>query len=129
MRTTWSGTRAIVTIPERFDHVAARLVSAEMLSVISRGARLLIVDMSATSRCERAGTDTLTGGYWLAALAGTEMRLVAPGTEVRGALSVSGLDNMARVRPSLASALGDQSSVNGTPGDHPAIRSDRVTKG
>jgi anti-anti-sigma regulatory factor len=106
---TWSGLTAIVRIPAQFELAAIESVTADLLAAITCGAELVVVDLSATVVYERAATDTLVGAYWLAVLAGTEMRLVAPGQAARTALTIGGLDDLVRVYPSLGDAIADQS--------------------
>jgi hypothetical protein len=72
--------------------------------VIERGAAALIADMTATRSCDHAGADALAGAYQRALASGTALLLVVPGPIVRHTLSLTGLDRLVPIYPSLAAA-------------------------
>ena len=75
------------------------------MSVLNRGALVLIVDLSATVSCDHAGSDALARVYQRAVSSGTELRLVVTSEIVRRVLTVSGVDRLVSHYPSLESAL------------------------
>ena len=55
----WTGRQALVALPEHIDASNAGQIREELLSVINQGAEPLIVDMTATISCDRAGADAV----------------------------------------------------------------------
>jgi hypothetical protein len=53
----WAGRQAVVVLPEHIGQANAGQVSEELLSVINRGADVLIVDMTGTVSCDYTGAD------------------------------------------------------------------------
>jgi PAS domain S-box-containing protein len=80
--------------------------------VLNRGARVLIADMTATRSCDNAGTDAVVRAYQRGVLAGAQLRLVVAAPIVQRALTLSGLDRLISVYPSLEAAV-----AAGTPGE------------
>jgi anti-anti-sigma regulatory factor len=74
----WSGRQAVAVLPGQIDVAAVGPVREELLTVINRGAAVLVVDMTATVSCDYARTDALVRGYQRAVADGTELRLVVP---------------------------------------------------
>jgi anti-sigma B factor antagonist len=98
----WAGPQAVVTIPQRVDVSNAGQIRDELLSVINRGARVLIADMTVTASCDHAGA-----GAWACqrgVTGGTELRLVVTAQIVSGVLSISGVDRLVAIYPSLKAA-------------------------
>jgi anti-anti-sigma factor len=100
----WVGGQAVVTLPEHIGASNAGQVREELLSVINRGATTLIADMTATVSCDHAGADAVVRAWQRAAVSGTELRLVVTAQIVARVLSLSGLDRMVSVYPSLEAA-------------------------
>ena len=101
----WLGRRAIVILPGHLDASNAVPVGAELLAVISRGAGVLIVDMTATASCDHAGADAMVRAWQRAIGNGTPLRLVAPAPIVRRVLAVNGLDHLVSIYPSREAAI------------------------
>jgi anti-sigma B factor antagonist len=97
----WAGRRAVVTIPERMDVSNAGQIRDELLSVINRGARVLIADMTATASCDHAGAGAVAWAYQRGVTGGTELRLVVTAQIVSRVLSISGVDRLVCIYPSL----------------------------
>ena len=51
----WAGKQAVVTLPEDIDLSNACQIREQLLTVINRGAAVLIADMTATISCDYAG--------------------------------------------------------------------------
>lgn len=101
----WLGHQAIVALPDYLDASNAVPAGEELLAVISRGAGVLIVDMTATASCDQAGADAMVRAWRRAIGNGTQLRLVAPAPIVRRVLAVNGLDQLVSVYPSREAAI------------------------
>ena len=101
----WAGRQVVVTLPEHIAIANAGQIREELLSVINRGAQVLIADMTATISCDHAGADAVVRAWQRAAGAGTELRLVVTAKIVSRVLDLRGLDRMVSVYPSLEAAL------------------------
>ena len=100
----WDGPLAVIALPERVDVANAGQIREELLSVINRGAKALIADMTATISCDHAGADALVRAYQRTVAAGTELRLVVTAQIVARVLSITGLDRLVSIYPSLDAA-------------------------
>ena len=100
----WAGRQVIVTLPEQIDVSNAGQVSKSLLGVINRGVIALIADLTATRSCDHAGADALALAYQRALANGTALLLVVPGPAMRQVLSLSGLDRIVPIYPSLEAA-------------------------
>jgi anti-anti-sigma factor len=100
----WIGRQVVVTLPEHIDVSNASPITEELLSLINRGATALIADMTATASCDHAGADAVVRAYHRAAASGTQLRLVVTAQVVRRVLTISGLDRLVSIYPSLEAA-------------------------
>jgi anti-anti-sigma factor len=100
----WLGRQAVVALPEHIDVTNAGQIREELLSVINRGAVVLIADMAATISCDHAGAEAVARAYQRAVVSGTQLRLVVTAGIVRRVISLSGLDRLVPVYPSLEAA-------------------------
>ena len=100
----WTGREAIITLPEHIDVSNAGAIREELLSVINRGAKSLIADLTATISCDHAGADALARACQRALISGAELRLVVTAQFVRRVLALSGLDRLVPIYPSLEGA-------------------------
>lgn len=100
----WTGRQAIVALPEHIGLSNALLIREELLSVINRGAKALIADLTATISCDHAGADALVRVHRRAAVSGTELRIAVTAQIVRRVLTLSGLDRLVSIYPSLEAA-------------------------
>lgn len=118
----WAGRRAVVVLPEHIGQANAGQVSEELLSVINRGADALIVDMTGTISCDYTGAAALLRARQRTLSSGTELRLAVTDRIVRRTLSLSGLDHMISIYPSLEAAIAaDASAAPDGAADGPAI--------
>ncbi len=101
----WTGQRAVVVLPEHIDLSNSADIRGELLSVINRGATALIADMSATVSCDNSGADAVARAYRRAFSNGTDLRLVVVSPIVRRMISISGVDRLVSLYPSLEAAL------------------------
>jgi anti-sigma B factor antagonist len=98
------GQRAVVALPVRMDASSAGQIREELLSVINGGATALIADMTATTSCDHAGADAVVRAFQRAVISGSELRLVVTAEHVLRVLSLSGLDQLVPIYPSLEAA-------------------------
>ena len=99
------GQLAVAALPEHFDLSTAGPIREQLLRVINRGARTLIVDMTATISCDHAGVAVLARVYQRAAANGTELRLVVSAPVVCRVLSIGHIDRQVSIYPVLEAAL------------------------
>src|SRR5260370_37940218 len=71
----WAGQQAVVTLPEHMDVPNAGQIREELLSVINRGARALIADMTATATSRHAGADAVVPPSPRGGMIGAGLRL------------------------------------------------------
>jgi anti-anti-sigma factor len=95
----WMGHQAVVSLPEHIDVSNAGQIREELLSVIKRGAAVLIADMTATVSCDHAGADAVARAFQRAVVNGTQLRLVVTAPVVRQVLGIEGLDRSKRRPP------------------------------
>ncbi len=100
----WAGKQAIVTLPEDIDVSNAGQIREQLLSVINRGAAVLVADMTATVSCDYVGGEAVIRAYQRAVISGTDLRLVVTAQIVRRVLSYNGLDRLVSIYPSLEAA-------------------------
>ena len=111
----WHGDQAVVTLPEQMDVSNAGQIREELLWVINRGATALVVDMTATISCDHAGADAVARACRRAVVSGTGMRLVVTAQVVRRVLSLSSLDRLVSIYPSLEAAMAATAPAGRTP--------------
>jgi len=100
----WAGKQAVVTLPEDIDVSNAGQIREQLLTVINRGAAVLIADMTATVSCDYAGGEAVFRAYQRAVISGTDLRLVVTAQLVRRLLSYDGLDRLVSIYPSVEAA-------------------------
>src|SRR5258708_14658784 len=100
----WTDRQAVVRLSEHIDVSNAGQIREERLSVITRGAKALIADMTATISCDHAGADAVVRAHQRAVTSGAELRLVVTAQIVSRVISLSGLDRLVSVYPSLEAA-------------------------
>jgi anti-sigma B factor antagonist len=98
------GQQAVVALPEHIDVSNAGQICEELLSVINRGAVVLIADMTATLSCDQSGAEAVMRAYQRAHASGTQLRLVVTAQIVRRVLGINGLDRLIPVYPSVEAA-------------------------
>jgi anti-sigma B factor antagonist len=98
------GQQAVVALPVLMDASNAGQVREELLSVINSGATALIADMTTTTSCDHAGADAVVRAFQGAVISGTKLRLVVTAEHVSRVLSLSGLDHLVPIYPSLEAA-------------------------
>jgi anti-anti-sigma factor len=99
------GRWATVAFPDHVDVSNVGQLRDRLLSVINRGATVLIADMTETASCDHSAIDAIAGAYQWAAVNGTQLRLVITAPGVRRVLSIEGLDRLVAIYPSLEAAI------------------------
>jgi anti-anti-sigma factor len=93
-----------VTLPEDIDVSNAGQIREQLLTVVNRGAVVLIADMTTIVSCDYAGGEAVIRAYQRAVISGTDLRLVVTAQIVRRVLSYNGLDRLVPIYPSLEAA-------------------------
>ena len=101
----WIGQVSVVTLPAEIDVTNADATRDELLAVLSQGAALLVADMSKTVFCDSSGVSTLVRVFRHAATSGAALRLVVSTPAVQRVLSITGVDRLVDVYPSVAASL------------------------
>jgi anti-anti-sigma factor len=110
----WTGEQAVMTFPEQVDVSNAGQIREQLLSVINRGAAVVIADMTDTVSCDHAGVDAIGRAYQRALVSGTELRLVVGSEIVRRVLTMSGVDRAVSIYPFVAACLAAKKTDAGT---------------
>ena len=101
----WIGQVAVVTLPAEIDVTNADTVRDELLAALNQGAVLLIADMSKTNFCDSSGVSAIVRVFRRAVATGGVMRLVVSTPGVQRVLSITGVDRLVDVFPSVAGSL------------------------
>ena len=99
----WAGPHAVLALPAEIDAANAGTIGQELQSLISLGAPVVVIDMSATTFCDSAGVQAIITAYRQATADGTQLRLVA--TAMLRILTLVGADQLVPIYPTLPSAL------------------------
>ncbi len=113
----WMGRQAVITLPEHLDRSNADRVREQLLQVINRGAVALIADLAAAVSCDYSGADALARAYQRAVANGTELRVVVIAGVVRRVLSLSGLDRLVSIYPTVDAAIAAGTERREFPGE------------
>jgi len=114
----WIGQVAVVTMPVEIDITNADAIRDELLAVLNHGAVLLVADLSKTTFCDSAGVSALVRTFRRAAASASGMRLVVSTPAVQRVLSITGVDRLLDIYPSVAASLAgpyDQASKGDKP--------------
>ena len=110
---TWAGRQAIVTFPGQVDVSNVGQLRDRLLSVINRGAGVLIADMTGTVSIDHAAVDAIARACQRAVANGTQLRLVVAATVVRRILTIEGLDRLVSIYPMLEAAIAERGPGGG----------------
>lgn len=112
----WIGQVAVVTLPAEIDVTNADAVREELLSVLNQGAALLIADLGKTDFCDSAGISALVRTFRRASASAATMRLVVGTPAVQRVLSITGVDRLLDIFPTVAASLAGPGEPPGQPG-------------
>jgi len=99
------GQVAVVTLPEEIDVTIADGIREELFALLDQGASLLVADLSKTEFCDSAGVSALVGTYRRASASGSSVRLVVGTPAVQRVLSITGVDRLVDIFPSVVASL------------------------
>ena len=105
---TWTARRAIVAFPSQVGVSNVGQLRDRLLSVINRGASVLIADMTETVSCDHAAVDAIARACQRAAANGTQLRLVVAAPVIRRVLGIEGLDRLVSIYPRLDAAIAEE---------------------
>lgn len=105
--TAWAGHHdfVVVTLRGKLDAVSAPALREQLLSLLHPGASQFVIDLSAIQCADASGLAVLVGNQRRAALLGGGLRLAAPGPEVVGVLTATGIDRHLDVYPTVEAAI------------------------
>jgi anti-sigma B factor antagonist len=101
----WVGQAAVISVPAEVDVTNADKVRKCLLSVIGRGARVLVVDMTATAFCDCAGVSAIVDCFKRAAAEGASVRLAVTAPVVNRVFTITGVGRLVDIFPTVAAAL------------------------
>jgi anti-sigma B factor antagonist len=96
-----------VTLPGEVDVSNADQVRQDLMAAVARDASLVIADMSATTFCDSAGVTALVRAVRKANAGGAGLRVAAGAPAVTRVLSITGVDRLVDIYPSVAAAMAD----------------------
>jgi anti-sigma B factor antagonist len=111
----WVGQRAVVTLPAEIDVTNAEQARQALESAATHAAAILIIDMAQTTFCDSAGVAAILAAHKQATAAGTQLRLAAPG--VMRILTLTGIDQLIPIYPTLEAALAETATGQARPPD------------
>jgi anti-sigma B factor antagonist len=102
-------TPVIVTLPAEIDIANGAAVGQQLCAAFAPGVTIVIADMTSTVFCDSSGISQLVLAHHCAAAHHAQLRLVVPHDQVLGVLTVTGVDRLLVIYPSLDAALAAQS--------------------
>ena len=97
---------AVARFTGRLDFTSAPEARDQFTTAITAGQRKLIVDLSKVGFVDSAGLGSLIGGMRAARLAGGDLRIANPSEQVKMLLSLTSLDQVIKVHPTIEEAVG-----------------------
>jgi anti-sigma B factor antagonist len=101
----------IVRLPDEIDITNAEDVGEQLRSAFTRGAAVVIADLTSTVFCDSAGARQFVLSHNYADLHDARMRFVIPDLNLLRVLTLTGLDQLLSVYPSLDAAVSAGSAV------------------
>ena len=124
----WIGRVAVVALPEEIDVTNADSIGEDLLSVLNQGAVLLVADMSKTTFCDSSGVSALVRTFRRAVASSSGLRLVVGTPAVHRVLSLTGVDRLVDVFPSVAACLAGPYEVLTQGGGQPGQQESATAK-
>ena len=97
---------AVARFTGRLDFTSAPEAKGQFTGAIAAGHRKLIVDLSKVEFVDSAGLGSLIGGMRSARQAGGDLRIANPTSQVTMLLSLTSLDQVLKVHPTIEEAVG-----------------------
>jgi anti-anti-sigma factor len=98
---------AFVKLPEAIDVTNDRIVLDALVAALAEGPGVVVADGTETSFCDCAGVSALVCAHRQAAVAGAQLRLVAPSVPVRRTIKLTAAHNVLGTYFSMDDALAD----------------------
>jgi anti-sigma B factor antagonist len=95
----------IVRLPAEIDLGNAEDVGEQLRSAFTRGAAVVIADLTSTVFCDSSGARQFVLSHNYADFHGAQMRFVIPGPNVLRVLTLTGIDQLLSIYPSLDAAV------------------------
>jgi anti-sigma B factor antagonist len=95
----------VIALPAEIDMANAGRTGQQLRAALAPGVAAVIADMTATRFCDSSGISMLVQAHGQAAANGTELRLVVASAAVLRTLTLTGLDQLLPIYPSLSQAL------------------------
>jgi anti-sigma B factor antagonist len=95
----------VVRLPDEIDMANAERVGEQLRSAFTRGAAVVIADLTPTVFCDSAGARQFLLAHNYADARDAQMRFVIPGRNVLRVLKLTGLDQLLSIYPSLDAAV------------------------
>jgi anti-sigma B factor antagonist len=102
------GQPAVVAMPAEIDVTNADQVRGALQAALDQGAATVIADLSGTVFCDSQGLHALIGAHRRAAASGAQVLFVIGAGQVRRLFTLTGMDTVLEVYPSLGDALAKQ---------------------
>lgn len=99
------GGRAVLRPEGRLDLVSAARLRAAVEEAVTAGHRSVVVDLAGVAFIDSSGLGMLVAGLKHARQAGGELRIAAPGDQVRTVLSLTRLERVLQPYATLDDAL------------------------
>ena len=100
-----TGGRGVVRITGRLDFTSAPEASKQFATAIAGGHPKLVLDLAKVGFVDSAGLGSLIGGMRAARLAGGDLRIANPSEQVTMLLSLTSLDQVLTIHPTVDEAL------------------------
>lgn len=97
---------AVARVTGRLDFAAAQEARGQFGAAIAAGGRTLIVDLGRVEFVDSAGLGSLIGGMRAARQAGGDLHIANPTDQVKTLLSLTSLDRVLKVYPTVEGAIG-----------------------
>jgi anti-anti-sigma factor len=95
----------VIALPTEIDMANANRTGQQLRAALVPGVATVIADMTATRFCDSSGISMLVKAHGQAAANGTELRLAVTCTAVLRTFTLTGLDQLLPIYPSLSQAL------------------------
>jgi len=101
------GTHVVLAPEGKFNLVAAPPLRARIDDLVAAGKARLVVDLHAVDFIDSSGLGALIGGLKAARQQGGDLRIAAPGDQVRAVLKLTNLDRILAPYATVEEALHD----------------------
>ena len=99
------GAATVIELNGRLDLLSAAAVRRDLAKAVSEGHHRLVVDLAGVDFIDSTGLGSLISGLKAARLVGGDLRLAAPGAQVRTILQLTTLDRVLKPYKSIEDAL------------------------